>query len=570
MAVTYNDSVNELYSIQTSVDLNGVKIDTTNTYLANIDLKTPASLTLAPVSDSGQAGIPVRIISQLTPALTDTQLRAAPLTVNVSNFPASQAVTLVSLPLPTGASTETTLAALSAKVPALLSAAPGSDTGQSAIPVRVISQLGAGGGTGGGLTDTQLRASPVPVSGTFWQATQPVSGSLSISNFPATQAISASALPLPSGAATSAKQPALGVAGTASVDVLTVQGIASMTPLKVDSSGFTQPVSGSLSISNFPASQAVTGTFWQATQPVSLATAPTTPITNANLDVALSTRLKPADTLAGVTTVAAVTAITNALPAGSNVIGKVSIDQTTPGTTNLVQVGGSLPTGANTIGAVTNTNLDVALSTRLKPADTLAGITTVGAVTAITNPLPAGTNKLGTVDIATAPATAKGTQGANAVPTQDLKDAGRNQTHYFMALPIVTTATDALVSLTGYKAGAAVAATTTPAVVTTGKTYRIQTIAITYVAIATAGTVKVTLRANTGGVVAITSPAVCSWVVGAPAVAAGVAQTVDIVVPDGLEFAAGTGIGISILGLGATQAAAAVGYGQVAIKGYEY
>lgn len=31
----------------------------------------------------------------------------------------------------------------------------------------------------------------------------------------------------------------------------------------------TQPVSGSVSVSNFPASQAVTGTFWQATQPVS-------------------------------------------------------------------------------------------------------------------------------------------------------------------------------------------------------------------------------------------------------------------------------------------------------------
>lgn len=36
-------------------------------------------------------------------------------------------------------------------------------------------------------------------------------------------------------------------------------------------------------------------------------------------------------------TLTAVTAITNALPAGANVIGKVSIDQATPGTTNLVQ-----------------------------------------------------------------------------------------------------------------------------------------------------------------------------------------------------------------------------------------
>lgn len=113
---------------------------------------------------------------------------------------------------------------------------------------------------------TRIQGS-VAVTGTFWQATQPVSGTVSVSNFPASQAVtgtfwqatqpvSAASLPLPSGAATSAKQPALGTAGTASADVLTVQGIASMTALKVDGSAVTQPVSG---------------TFWQATQPVSLA-----------------------------------------------------------------------------------------------------------------------------------------------------------------------------------------------------------------------------------------------------------------------------------------------------------
>lgn len=81
----------------------------------------------------------------------------------------------------------------------------------------------------GPLTDTQLRATPVPVSGTVTATptgTQTVSGSVSVSNFPATQPvsgtffqvtqpvsgtffqvtqpISAAALPLPSGAATEA------------------------------------------------------------------------------------------------------------------------------------------------------------------------------------------------------------------------------------------------------------------------------------------------------------------------------------------------------------------------------
>lgn len=53
---------------------------------------------------------------------------------------------------------------------------------------------------------------------------------------------------LPTGAATAAKQPALGTAGTASADVISVQGIAGMTALKVDGSAVTQPVSGTVTV----------------------------------------------------------------------------------------------------------------------------------------------------------------------------------------------------------------------------------------------------------------------------------------------------------------------------------
>lgn len=106
--------------------------------------------------------------------------------------------------------------------------------------------------------------SAVPVSGTVsvsnFPATQPVSGSVSVSNFPATQAISAASLPLPTGASTAAKQPALGTAGTPSTDVITVQGVASMTPIKTDGSAVVQPVSGTVAVSNFPATQPVSGT----------------------------------------------------------------------------------------------------------------------------------------------------------------------------------------------------------------------------------------------------------------------------------------------------------------------
>ena len=69
------------------------------------------------------------------------------------------------------------------------------------------------------LTNSELRAAPVPVSGDFYPATQPVSGTVSVDNFPATQAVS----------------------GTVNVGNLPA----------------TQPVSGTVAVSNFPATQPI-------------------------------------------------------------------------------------------------------------------------------------------------------------------------------------------------------------------------------------------------------------------------------------------------------------------------
>lgn len=49
---------------------------------------------------------------------------------------------------------------------------------------------------------------------------------------------------------------------------------ASAVPVSVSNFPATQAVSGSVSVTNFPASQPVTGTFWQTTQPVSAASLP--------------------------------------------------------------------------------------------------------------------------------------------------------------------------------------------------------------------------------------------------------------------------------------------------------
>lgn len=88
------------------------------------------------------------------------------------------------------------------------------------------------------------------------------------------------------------------------------------------------------------------------------------------------------------------------LPAGSNIIGKVGIDQTTPGTTNGVQVNAPLPAGTNLIGktsidqttpGTTNgvTLTDGTNTQSVKAASTSAALTDKTAVVAQSpNPAP--------------------------------------------------------------------------------------------------------------------------------------------------------------------------------------
>jgi hypothetical protein len=113
-------------------------------------------------------------------------------------------------------------------------------------------------------------------------ATQPVSGSVSVSNLPATQPVSLATAPTTpvTGTFWQATQP-VSIA-SAPVTPVTDNGGSLTVDGSVSVSNFpaTQPVSGSVSVSNFPATQSVSGTFWQTTQPVSLASAPVTPVTD--------------------------------------------------------------------------------------------------------------------------------------------------------------------------------------------------------------------------------------------------------------------------------------------------
>lgn len=249
------------------------------------------------------------------------------------------------------------------------------------------------------------------------------------------QLLVSGAFAMPAGAATEAKQDA-GNASLASID-----------------GKLTNPFP--VSISNFPAQQhvivdsgiltavtsitnpvAVTGTFWQATQPIS-GTVTANAGTNLNTSLlatsANQTNLTQATKITDGVSTCTITALpgtrmldVNAiqttaanlnatvvgtgtfvvqatLSAGSAVIGHVIIDSGT--ITSIAGSVGVFPSGTFAVQAtlaaettkvigtvnqgtspwvVSAANLDVALSTRLKPADILTGVTTVSTVTSLT------------------------------------------------------------------------------------------------------------------------------------------------------------------------------------------
>jgi hypothetical protein len=178
--------------------------------------------------------------------------------VNVQNFPATQPVSAASLPLPAGASTEATLAAIKAKTDnldvALSTRTKPSDTqpiSATALPLPAGAATEASLGTDG--------AAPPSIPGTgirgwlrsIYDALK-ATLTVSVSNFPATQPVSAAALPLPAGAATEAS---LGTDGAAPPSIPGT-GIRGWLRSIYDTLKATLTVS----VSNFPATQPVSGT----------------------------------------------------------------------------------------------------------------------------------------------------------------------------------------------------------------------------------------------------------------------------------------------------------------------
>jgi hypothetical protein len=155
----------------------------------------------------------------------------------------------------------------------------------------------------------------------------------------------------------------------------------------------------------------------------------------------------------------------------------------------------------------------------------------------------------------------KGTQGANGLSVQDLKDAGR-VIKVFSASFSATTS-EALVTLTPITDGTA-GSTGTSFAVTAGKRFRVQALllSIKNAAAAIQGGI-VNLRMSASGAVTTSSPLVTTVGASTLAATANLCNGNEAMIPDGLEFSGTMQFGVSQVGI------AAAGY-NVTLVGYEY
>lgn len=154
-----------------------------------------------------------------------------------------------------------------------------------AEPLQVEIVSGGGGGSTDGLTDEELRAAPVLVSGAFYPVTQPVSGTVAVSNFPSMQ-------PVTDNGGSLTVDGTVGISGTVPVSGPVTDAQLRAAPVPVSG---TVAVTGPLTdaqlraavvpVSDGNGSLTVDGTFWPATQPVSIAAtvAVSGPITDAQI-----------------------------------------------------------------------------------------------------------------------------------------------------------------------------------------------------------------------------------------------------------------------------------------------
>lgn len=332
--------------------------------------------------------------------LTDTELRASAVPVSLASVPSHNVTNAGTFATQATLTAETTKVIGTVNLSAAQTLANVTTVGTITNVVHIDDNAGSIT-VDGPLTDVQLRATPVPVSGTVTtggltdtqlRATPiPISGSVTVTGAgdatAANQVITNTEIGIVTETAPGTDTASSGLNGR-------LQRIAQRITSLITALGSPFQAGGSIGNTSFGATQATGSNLHMVVDSGTVSTitnvvhvddnAGSLTIDNSNLDVALSTRLKPADTLTAVTTVGTITNVVHiddnagsltvdftqpALVAGSALIGKVGIDQTTPGTTNKVSIGtdgtvainAALPTGTNSIGQVTanaGTNLN--------------------------------------------------------------------------------------------------------------------------------------------------------------------------------------------------------------------
>lgn len=169
-----------------------------------------------------------------------------------------------------------------------------------------------------------------------------------------------------------------GTAGTATGGVMSVQGAASMTPVQVS-----QATAGNLNATvTLAAGSALAGkvgidqTTPGTTNAVSTTNFPSTVATGTGAQGATSPRVT-------VATDSATVAGSASLPAGTNLIGKSGIDQTTPGTTNgvsLSQVGSTTVATGNGVSSSGSQRVNIASDNTAFPVNAQPTPTTSGGL----------------------------------------------------------------------------------------------------------------------------------------------------------------------------------------------
>ena len=300
------------------------------------------------------------------------------------------------------------------------------------------------------------------VTGAFYQATQPVS-------IAATVAISAASLPLPTGAATETTLAALNTKVTAvNTGAVTISAalptganvIGGVTVADVTSTGTlaapAQTVSLSVAGGMNAATAQITGTWagiiqfegtvdgtnWVPINGVYAGGTAPGPTISANGVVRLtpgglaSIRLNMTAWTSGTATITlrasrgtGGTFLNQSLPIGANVVGKVSIDQTTPGTTNLVQISGTVPVSGTFWQATQPVSIATMPSTPVTGTFWQATQPISGTVTI--NAIPTGANTIGNVGLVAGAAvigavTQSGTWNVGTITTLPALATGAN------------------------------------------------------------------------------------------------------------------------------------------------